>query len=155
MNRTLAFLALLSTALVSSSCGNAGAQTPGDSCAEESGEFTLTATGFAGAAPTGTALYKYYPCEKLAHIFLPGLGGASNGSTFTAGPLPPFLIPATIPTQEHALNGFDNGVESSPMSAEISAGSPTIQYLKNGLLAGWTPSGAKGIGLQVITVFLD
>jgi len=154
MNRTLVFLAILATALASSSCGNAGAQTPTNSCAAESGEFTLTATGFA-SAPTGTALYKFYPCEKLAHIFLPGLGGASNDQTFTAGPLPAFLIPATIQTQEHALNGFDNGIESSPMSAEISAGSPTIQFLKNGRLAGWTPSGAKGVGLQVITVFLD
>lgn len=127
----------------------------GVDCTIETGTFDLTATGFSGTAPTGIATYKYFPCAKLAYIFLPGLAGPSDATSFTAGPLPDFLIPATIPTQEHALNGFDNGVEISPISIEISAGSSTITYLKGGSTTGWTASGSKGVGLQIVTVFLD
>jgi hypothetical protein len=127
----------------------------GTSCDVETGSFDLTATGFSGTAPMGTATYKYFPCSNLAFIFLPGLAGPSDATSFTAGPLPSFLIPATIPTQEHALNGFDNNVEVAPISIEISAGSSTITYLKGGSTTGWTASGSKGVGLQVVTMFLD
>ena len=126
-----------------------------DPCAVELGSFDLTATGFSGTAPTGTATYKYFPCANMAMIFLPGLAGSSNADTFTAGPLPSFLIPATIANQEHALNGFDNGVEQGVLSANLQAGSSTITYAIKGDWSGWTTSGSKGVGLQVITVFLD
>ncbi len=126
-----------------------------DPCTPQTGSFTLTATGFSGTAPSGTATYKLFPCINLGFIFLPGLAGVSDDTSFTAGPLPSNLIPATIVTQEHAVNGFDNDVESTPMSVIISAGSSTIQYLKNGNTSGWIASGSKGVGLQVITVFLD
>ena len=103
----------------------------------------------------GMALYKYYPCDKLAYIFLPPLSGPSNATTFTASPLPAFLIPATIGSQEHLVSGFDNGREQSPISVIILAGDPTVRYLRDGDESGWTPSGSKGVGLQVITIFLD
>jgi hypothetical protein len=101
------------------------------------------------------AQYKFFPCAKYALIFLPALAGESNATSFTAYPLPDFLIPATIPTQEASVHGYDNGTEQALMSVHIFAGSNVITYLRNGLDAGWTPSGNKGVGLQVITVFLD
>jgi hypothetical protein len=123
-------------------------------CAPESGSFLLTASGFTNHT-AATALYKYYRCDKLAQIFLPPLFGPSNTTTFTASPLPDFLVPASIPFQEHAVNGYDNGVEQSPMSVILQAGSNVITYSFHGDNSGWTPSGSKGVGLQVITVFLD
>jgi hypothetical protein len=53
------------------------------------------------------------------------------------------------------LGGYDNDVEQSPISVEIFVGDSTLHFLKDGAQAGWTPSGSKGVGLQVITVFLD
>jgi hypothetical protein len=85
----------------------------------------------------------------------PRFPGPSNATTFTASPLPDFLIPASIPVQEHAVNGFDNDVEQSPMSVYIQSGSNMITYSIRGTESGWTASGSKGVGLQVITVFLD
>jgi hypothetical protein len=120
----------------------------------QSGSFQLVATGFS-ADTVGTAQYKFFPCEKYALIFLPALAGASGATTFTASPLPDFLTPATLPTQEASVHGYDNGVEQALMSVEISAGSNVITYLRNGDTSGWTPSGDRGVGLQVITVFLD
>lgn len=163
-----AVVALIGTCIQLEGCGTAEAATSAaaivktqttiatvDPCAVETGSFTLTATGFSGTAPSGTATYKLFPCANLAFIFLPGLAGTSDADTFTAGPLPAALIPATIATQEHPVNGFDNGLEVAPMSIEISSGSSTIQYLNHAALSGWTSSGSKGVGLQVVTVFLD
>jgi hypothetical protein len=123
-------------------------------CTMESGSFQMTATGFASDI-VGMALYKYYPCEKLAHIFLPAISGLSNAATFTASPLPDFLIPQTIAAQEHLLGGFDNDKEQAPISVEIFAGDSTLHFLRDGAQEGWTPSGSKGVGLQLITVILD
>jgi hypothetical protein len=120
----------------------------------ESGSFHVTATGFTHDT-VGMVLYKYYPCEKLAHIFLPAFSGPSNAATFTASPLPDFLIPQTIAAQEHLLGGYDNDKEQAPISVEIFAGDSTLHFLRDGDQQGWTPSGSKGVGLQVITVILD
>ena len=127
---------------------------PPPNCTIQTGSFQLVATGFTNNT-VGMASYKYYPCDKLAQIFLPGLSGPSNATTFTAGPLPTFLVPATIAFQEHAINGFNNGVEQGPMSVELMAGSDVLTYSFHGNESGWTASGSKGTGLQVITVFLD
>jgi hypothetical protein len=81
--------------------------------------------------------------------------GPSNATSFTASPLPDFLIPASLRFQEHAVNGYDNGVEQSPMSVYIQSGSNVITFTIRGDESGWTASGSKGVGLQVITVFLD
>ncbi|MDB6043986.1 MAG: hypothetical protein JWM63_2537 [Gammaproteobacteria bacterium] len=123
-------------------------------CTMESGSFQMTATGFTSDI-VGMALYKYYPCEKLAHIFLPALSGLSNAATFAASPLPDFLIPQTIAAQEHLLGGFDNDKEQAPISVEIFTGDSTLHFLRDGSQEGWTRSGRKGVGLQVITVILD
>lgn len=157
----LSIVALLSL----SGCGTASASpttstattvvAPPDPCAVETGTFDITATGFADPAPTGTVMYKLFPCAKLAYLFLPGLSGVSNAATFTAGPLPAFLIPATIPHQEHALNGFDNAIEQGAIAANFQSGSDTITYSKTGDWSGWTIGTRKGVGLQVVTVFLD
>jgi hypothetical protein len=123
-------------------------------CTTQSGSFQLVATGFS-VDTVGMALYKFFPCDHYALIFLPALAGASSATSFTASPLPDFLVPATIPTQEASVHGYDNGVEQALMSVEIFAGSNVITYLRNGQDDGWTASGNKGVGLQVITVFLD
>jgi hypothetical protein len=123
-------------------------------CTTQSGSFQLVATGFA-VDTVGTATYKMFPCDHYALIFLPPLAGESNATGFTAGPLPDALIPATIQSQEASVHGFDNGVEQALMSVILEAGSNVITYLHHGQEQGWTASGNKGVGLHVITVFLD
>jgi hypothetical protein len=123
-------------------------------CTVQTGSFQLVATGFS-ADTVGTALYKFFPCAKYGSIFLPALAGPSNATTFTASPLPDFLIPATIAWQEAGAHGFDNGVEHADISVVITTGSNVISFGHSGELSGWTASGRKGVGLQVITVFLD
>ena len=130
------------------------ATTPTVDCSMQSGSFQMVATGFVNDT-VGMATYKYFPCQKLAEIFLPALSGPSNGTDFTASPLPDFLIPQTIAAQEHLLGGFDNDKEQAPISVEIFAGDSTLHFLRDGASSGWTPSGSKGVGLQVITVMLD
>jgi hypothetical protein len=56
---------------------------------------------------------------------------------------------------QYAVNGYDNGVEQAPMSVYIQSGSNVITYTIRGEESGWTASGSKGVGLQVVTVFLD
>jgi hypothetical protein len=123
-------------------------------CTTQSGSFQLVATGFA-IDTAGTAAYKLFPCDHYAFIFLPALSGPSNATAFAASPLPSLLIPATIEHQEAGLHGFDNDAEQALMSAVLQAGSDVITFTRNGDIAGWTASGSKGVGLQVITVFLD
>jgi hypothetical protein len=123
-------------------------------CTVQTGSFQLVVTGFS-ADTVGTALYKFFPCAKYALIFLPALAGPSNATTFSASPLPDFLIPATIAWQEAGAHGFDNGVEHADISVVITTGSNVMNFGHNGEMSGWTPSGSKGVGLQVITVFLD
>ena len=155
---TLVVIALL--CLSGCSTASAGSSMPTttsvtDPCAVETGSFPITAQGFADPAPTGSVMYKIFPCAHLAYLFLPGLSGVSNAGTFTAGPLPSFLIPTTIPHQEHALNGFDNNAEQGVIAANFQAGSEVITYSLHGDWSGWTIGSNKGVGLQVVTVFLD
>lgn len=119
------------------------------------GQFNVTGAGFSGTAPIGVALYKYSPTANIAWLFLPAITGVSNSTSFSISPLPSFLIPATIATQQCLVEGFDNGTEQGPLNAVISAGSNILVYQKNGSSTGWTASGNKGIGLQVITFFLN
>jgi hypothetical protein len=120
----------------------------------QSGSFQLVASGFS-VDTVGMALYKFFPCDHYAFIFLPALSGPSNATSFTASPLPSLLIPATIEHQEAGLHGFDDDMEQTLMSAVLQAGSDVITFTRNGDTAGWTASGSKGVGLQIITVFLD
>jgi hypothetical protein len=124
------------------------------SCTTQFGSFTMTATGFEGTV-SGTANYKLWPCDNRAEIYLPPLAGVSNTNTFTAGPLPAALMPATIQYQEHVVAGFDNDVETPGMSIEIEQGDSSIHYLKLGNENGWTASGSKGVGDQIVVVWLD
>ena len=52
-------------------------------------------------------------------------------------------------------HGVDNGLEQGLMSVVLTAGSNVITFFRNGDSSGWTPTGTKGCGLKVITVFLD
>jgi hypothetical protein len=155
----LAAMSCLALCASLSGCGSAGAASPAptaatSNCTTQIGSFQLVATGFS-ADTVGMAQYKFFPCDHYALIFLPSLKGASNATSFTASPLPDFLVPATLPFQEASVHGYDNGAEQALMCVTLSAGSNVITYERNGDAAGWTPSGDKGVGLQVITVFLD
>jgi hypothetical protein len=126
----------------------------GPDCSVQTGSFVLVATGFTNDT-SGMATYKLFPCAKYALIFLPLLGGPSNATTFTASPLPDFLIPATLEWQEAGLHGFDQNVEHADISTVITNGSNVIKFFLKGDEFGWTPSSSKGAGVQIITVFLD
>lgn len=123
-------------------------------CTVKTGSFQLVATGFS-VDTVGMAQYKFFPCAKYAMIFLPLLAGPSNAATLTASPLPDILIPATIEWQEAGIHGFDQNVEHADISAVITNGSNVISFFYKGNQSGWTPDSSKGVGSQIITVFLD
>jgi hypothetical protein len=120
----------------------------------QTGTFNVTGQGFSGTPPTGVAIYKLSTAARLAWVFLPAISGPSNSTSFSITGLPAFLQPATL-TQQALIEGFDNGVEQGPLNTLIAPGSGTIIYQKNGSTTGWTASGNKGVGIQIITLFLD
>jgi hypothetical protein len=127
---------------------------PRAGCGVETGGFELVADGFV-AYTSGTAFYKYYPCEKLAFILLPDIRGVSNSTRFSLSPLPDFLTPATVWAQNIRLNAGDNDGVTTDSVAIILPNSPTILILNDGKEEGWTDHGTKGLGGQVFTLFLD
>lgn len=110
-----------------------------------SGSFTVTATGFSGTAPSGTAYYR--SVGALVELILPALSGTSNATTFTLTGIPSALQPA---------NAFGNQISPIPLAqnnsayvagayASISASSGTISLGLLGTLGGWTASGTKSV----------
>lgn len=157
--RNLAVIAIVGSALLSG-CGGGmvsdaeAAAAATNACAVQLGSFQLVATGFT-ADVVGTATYKYFPCANYALIFIPALAGTSNATSFTASPLPDVLIPATTAWQEAGIHGYDNGIENADMSVVIQSGNNVVSFFIKANQNGWTASGGKGLGLQVITVVLD
>lgn len=117
----------------------------------QSGSFTATGTGFT-TSPSGTATYLVI--GKTAFLFMPAISATSNATTFTITGLPANLRPAAIGFQEGIVSLTDNGAESFGQ-ATFAAGSGTITMEKNGSSTGFTASGSKGFGLQIITYSLN
>ena len=112
------------------------------------GTFTVTATGFSGTAPSGTATY--VRVGKLVTVQMPDLSGTSNAATFTVTGWPGGLLPST------AFYRFfpvvqDNGVVLAGF-AYLAGGVLNVNTTVGG--AGWTASGAKALYSPTLTYLL-
>jgi hypothetical protein len=121
----------------------------------DSGTFTLTATGFSGAAPT--CLATWYRIGRMVVLTMPALGSTtSNSTSFAAAGLPSQLQPATLAAVLPIANVEDNGLTNLAGQAQIVPGSGTITFQigKTNINANyltysatsWTASGTKAIG---------
>lgn len=123
-------------------------------CTPQTGTIQLTAESTV-EMNTYTAFYKLSPCEKLVHIFIPFMGGTSNGYYFAAQGLPALLQPKTIIVQQQVIIAFNNGVYQPGASAVFLAGSGSIFFAINQDLESWDDSGFKAVAAQTLTIALD
>jgi hypothetical protein len=106
----------------------------------EEGTFAVTATGFSGTAPSGTAWY--VRVGKQVTLTLPHIEGTSNATTFTLTGLPTLLVPAA--NFFVSLMVADNSVyQSFSGTMRFAAGSAVITIVKDSGGAPWTASGIK------------
>lgn len=104
----------------------------------ESGSFVITATGFSGTAPNGTAYYAR--SGKIVCLFVPGLSGTSNANTFTLTGIPAAIRPTSL-EPDALLHLADNGIDISGMGRIKTTG--IIELFRNFSSTGWTAAGAK------------
>ena len=114
------------------------------------GTFTVTATGFSGTAPSGTA--RSVIIGKQVTVHLPNLSGTSNATTFTLTGIPLALNPV----ENFFMAAFiqDNS-RYFPGGLAIEAGG--IWRVFGPVGAGvfdWTASGVKGLPGAVVTYML-
>lgn len=96
----------------------------------------LTATGFSGTAPSGTAIITQV--GKLVTLELPALTGTSNATTWTLTGLPAAY---SVPRAQYvAVRVTDNGFERWGL---LHATGTTLTLYPNANGDGWTASGTK------------
>lgn len=116
----------------------------------EPGTFTVTATGFSGTAPSGTA--RYVRIGRQVTLFVPALSGTSNSVNFTLTGLPVALQSGW--DSNWAVWVGDNGADqAAPGFLTMSAASSTLIVSRTGT-AGWTASGVKSLYETTITYLL-
>lgn len=115
----------------------------------EEGSFTVTATGFSGTAPSGTA--RYIKIGKQVTLEIDQLISTSNATTFTITGFPTAILPARV----QLLQGpcIDNAVAFTGLLGV----DPTNIWsvYRNGLNTPlWTASGQKGLQTATYTYVL-
>lgn len=122
----------------------------------QTGTFTIGSTGFV-SNPSATATYVIF-FNRIVHLFIPPIGpSTSNATTFTLTGLPPAIVSqfgGSGTLQEQEAGVFDNGAEASGQFL-LAFNSNVIQMEKNANLGGWTASGLKGVGNQIVTYYLN
>lgn len=123
-------------------------------CTPDTGTFTGTFTGFT-ANPTGTVTW--VRIGPLVLVTFPTFAATSNATSLTMTGLPAAIRPATL-TQAVPLNACsmeDNSSVLAPTQDSdclVTAASGTLTFRKNGLAAGWTAAGTKGM-LDKVTIY--
>lgn len=105
----------------------------------ESGTFTITLTGIAGADPTGTARYERY--RDKVNLYIPQLTGTSDATTATLTGMPASIRPAR--DRRAFVRVADNSVVNEGIATIASSGIITLLYGPTEL--AWTAAGIKTI----------
>ena len=119
--------------------GIQGIQGPAGVPSYTTGSFTVTGTGFAGTAPTGTAYYSQIGNQVT--IEFPQISGTSNAITFTLTGIPAGLVPAReyrgVALLQNAAVYFLGTVVMAGGGTEVHFGSADAG------LTIWTTTGTK------------
>lgn len=107
----------------------------------EEGSFTVTATGFSGTAPSGTAYYTRV--GKQVTLTFPALSATSNSATFTLLGLPSQLIQGKVANFAQPIRAIDNSISILGWIFAQNDGIFGLATTPAG--AGWVASGQKGI----------
>lgn len=117
----------------------------------EAGSFTVTATGFSGTAPSGTA--RYVRIGRQVIISIPLASGTSNSTALVLGTLPASLAPPIL--TQAVFQSFDNGAyQPNAGLAQVSALGTAITLFKDCAGNSWTATGNKGWGNITLVYFL-
>jgi hypothetical protein len=100
------------------------------------GTFTLTATGFSGTAPSGTAAY--VQLGKQLTVWLPQLTGTSNATTFTMTGWP---APLAVPTFVRTLCLVQDG--GANKYGILQQTGTTVALYPDANFGAWVASGTK------------
>jgi Collagen triple helix repeat (20 copies) len=119
--------------------GPDGPQGPSGVPSYTTGTFPVTATGFSGTAPTGTA--QYVRVGNVVTLALPALSGTSNATTFELTGIPA-AIWSTVPSQFLTVPVL-SGAWSSGLLGPVNGA--TWALYRDGGGTGWVASGVKGI----------
>jgi hypothetical protein len=115
----------------------------------EEGTFTVTATGFSGTAPSGTA--RYVRVGKQVTVEIPLLQGTSNATTFTLTGWPVALRPGA---ENHFVvrRGGPSDAQATLMLFGPTTTNPDVRFDMGGGL--WATTGAKELSRVCITYLL-
>lgn len=109
----------------------------------EEGSFTVTATGFSGTAPSGTAYYTRI--GKQVTIVFPYLSGTSNAATFGLTGIPSALNPVLQINQTVAIQ---NASTETYGLLRFSSGSWDVIVFPS---VGWTTSSVKTLHIHALS----
>lgn len=117
----------------------------------EEGNFTMTATGFSGTAPSVTA--RYAKMGKQVTLVIPqNVTGTSNATTLTLTGVPAALVPPIA--LQVGFQVTNNGANlAAPGLAQWNASATTITLYTTWMGGAWTASALKGWG-QMTFVYL-
>jgi hypothetical protein len=110
------------------------------------GSYTGTLTG---CTTSPTATIKYSKIGNVVTIYVPTVNATSNSAALTITGGPAAIQPVSqvmVPLAIGAL--FDSGSGFQSNAVFISAGSSTIQFMKNASTGGFSNSGAKGTNIE-------
>jgi hypothetical protein len=114
----------------------------------EEGTFAVTATGFSGTAPSGTA--RYVRVGKQVTLMIPVLNGTSNATSFSLTGIPASLRP--VQNLNVVAVCTDNGVV---LYGHINCQSASNTWSVNLPGAGaWTASGVKALNFPSLAYML-
>jgi hypothetical protein len=113
----------------------------------QSGNFTMTPTGFNPALPN--VLVSYTLINNVMTLTIPTFNGTSNNTGFTLVGIPTTFIPATTTTFVPISPMVDNGLQIATAMAQVTPGSQVITFSKTAAAPNWTASGNKGNGVII------
>jgi hypothetical protein len=116
----------------------------------EAGTFVITATGFAGTAPSGTVGYVRLGTQVTLRLPPGGLFGTSNATTFTLTGVPASL--QALNQQILPCFGVDNNVLKADTFIRTPNASGVMQV--EAFSGAWLASGNKGIYQIALTYLL-
>lgn len=110
--------------------------------------FTVTGTGFAATAPTGTAYWARY--GNIVVLNLPAFNGTSNSTSFGLTGLPAAIQPPR--PNNVAVNFLEDNGAATTGAAQIN-GSAITFFKGTSTSASWTASGTKGLSAANTVVY--
>jgi hypothetical protein len=112
--------------------------------------FTATWIGFGGSPPGNSATFtlNYRKIGNLVTLIFPSGTGTSTATSFGISGLPATIIPGLYSSTYIPLLGMQDGGVTLSGGVALVNNTSSINFYKDGTLALWTASGAKGFAVN-------